>query len=83
MIVHGTNTHARLFEHFTTHGVFEAFTRLYESGQRGIKTVGPVAVAAEQASVLVLDQHDDGRIGAWKMLFTAAIAGAHAHVACV
>src|SRR6202034_312079 len=74
---------AGLFRDLARHRVLEALARLDETGDGGIASRRPARLPAEQRTLAVADQHDDGGIQARVELLTAlrvraaqAVAGA-------
>ncbi len=70
MVRPGIHDNSRLFHHFSRHRLFQAFTRLHETGQSGVDGPRQSGMAGKEAARRLavtgwpLHQHDHCRIGA-------------------
>src|SRR3954462_2782947 len=83
MIGHVRDFDRGLFLHLAADPLFEALARLDEARERRMEPGRPSRLAAEETAVAVVDEHDDGGIGAGEMLRSAFLVGADPHMACV
>ena len=62
----------RLLQHLATHGILEALAGLDEAGEHRVPALRPRRLSAEEYPFAVYYPNDDRRIGAGKMLASAA-----------
>ena len=65
-----------LFQDFSYNRLLGTFSWFHEAGNGGVTCLRPLRLAAEQGACSILNQHDDGRVGAWKLLAKTVLGGA-------